>query len=323
MDADGKFEVWLERGGNYSASIQERRNGAGVTLGRSVAFENRDEEVEIDLPSVRLRGRVREGAAAPSSNVTVTATQLLADPAGYVFARAESDGRFVLEGLSPGTWEAIAESSGARSEPVTISVGESDVENIELDVEPVRKTKIRIVDTTGVPIRDAFVSVEVPRADAMSPRPQIRTTNEHGVAEFRLTAALQTTPVNIVVATLDVHLSCDVRRLDADQTIPIEPAAGVVRLTGREWASMGSVQPWLVSSRGCAVPLLGTRLERESSGESAIVFPRLAAGSWTYVETHTPAEVAAVLTGKASALRALTRFEVTPGAIARVRLPSQ
>ena len=85
----------------------------------------------------------------------------------------------------------------------------------------------------------------------------------------------------------------------------------------------GGVQTWLVSSNGCSVPFLGTRREPDGGGAEAIVFPRLPAGRWSYVETRTPEETAAILTGRASRLTAIETFTVAAGATTRVESPAR
>lgn len=318
---DGTFQVLLEGNGQYSARVQEK-SGGGITLSRYVTFEDADDEARIELPTGRVRGRVVDSAGSPLAGVAVSGAQQLSEPTGIVGARTGGDGRFVLESVAPGTWDLVAETDRGRSEPATVSVGESVVEGVVLVLEPTRKVTVRVVDTTGVPVRDVFVGVDLLKRGSFQPTPQVRLTNAEGTAEFRLSPSQQETPTNVVVSTMDLRISCALRLLDGEQTISIPPSFGELRLVGGEMPVSRGAQRWLVSASGCAVPFLGTRIERESTGESSLVFPRLASGAWRYVETRTADELLALLAGRGAALPTIATVTVTPASVTRVNLSS-
>ncbi|HEY0157421.1 MAG TPA: carboxypeptidase regulatory-like domain-containing protein [Thermoanaerobaculia bacterium] len=315
--ADGTFQVLLDGEGFYSVRMQES-TGGGVMLGRWVAFENPEKEIEIELPEGRITGRVVESSGAPVPNVLVTATQQLSSPTGGVFARNTADGRFALESVSSGNWELVVESDAGRSDPLVVAFDEGQLEGVALLLEPIQTIRIRATDVTGGPVPGAFIAAEFPGAHA--PRSDVRTTDAQGLATFRVTRPEQATPVNLAVITADMRLSCVLRRLDGDQTIVVPQAAGEVRLIGRDWRVREGVRNWLMSSTGCAVPFMATRDERETDGTSAKVFPRLAAGTWSVVETHGAEQHAAVMTGRASRLLPMKTFNVQPGRTTRVLL---
>jgi hypothetical protein len=75
-----------------------------------------------------------------------------------------------------------------------------------------------------------------------------------------------------------------------------------------------------LSSNGCAVPFIGTRVDRDGAGETVVTFEHLATGSWAYVETHDAQEAYALLTGK-TRLIALSKFEIATGRTTEIRLP--
>lgn len=319
--ADGTFLVLLEDAGEYTARVQE--SSGGVSLNHYVAFTDPEKEVAIELPMRRITGRVVDSTGAPVSDAMVSATQQIADPGGEASARNTSDGRFVLRSVATGTWAIVASTKSGQSEPAVVSVDVSDVDDVTLLLEPIQIVKVRLTDITGAPVREAFVFAEFPQPGSLKSKSDVRSTGPDGAAEFRLSAAQQTSPANLVFATFDVRISCALRRLDADQSITLAPSFGELRLIGREWEKMRGVQSWLLSSNGCAVPFLGTSRERDITGETAIVFPRLASGTWSYLEIRTPEELAFVLTGRARTLNAIRTFTVESGKVTRVALPRE
>ena len=315
VGADGMFQVLLDGQGEYSVRVQEP-DGGGASLSRYVSFADPDDEVAIELPSGRIAGRVIDSTGAPVSGAVVSASQQLSEHAGAAYARNTPDGQFVLNNIESGTWELVAETKNGRGDPVAVSVDRDDLEDVTLIVEPVRTVHIRLTDITGALVREAFVSVETPQTGSLNWKSDIRSTGSDGIAEFRVSAARQSTPHNLIVATLDLRIACALRSMDADQSVILPPAFGELQLSGREWERSAAEKRFLLSQTGCAVPFLATRREGD-----AIVFPKLAAGTWSYVEIRTPQELALLLTGGAPALRVIQTFTVEPGKITRVALP--
>jgi len=318
---DGQFQVLLEGKGQYAVSVQDSGHRS-VKLGRYVIFEDPDDEIEIELPTGReIRGRVVDSTGSPVEGVSVGATQQIAEPAGAVGVRSSADGRFVLDGVVPGRWKLTAESKNERSEPVILAVGESDLDGITLVVDPVQTIKIRVVDLTGAPLPMVNVTIEFLTPGAEQPQLYGNLTGGRGEVEIRLSPAQQTIPTSVVSHTApDGRLSCEMRRLDSDQTIQISPHGGEVRLIARRWVRKAGANNWLVSSSGCAVPFYA-KVEQESDGQQAMVFRRLATGTWTYVETHNAQELAAVLTGRGLSLPSIKTFVVQSGKTTRVAVP--
>jgi hypothetical protein len=297
--ADGTFLALLQSEGDYSFSLQEG-NRATVRLDRYIHFGRLEDEVVIELPDHHVRGRVIDGAGNAVAGAGVSVASELTDPSGLAGSRSTPGGEFDIANVS--------------SEPVIVSVSGGDVDGVTLVLDPIRTVRVRVVDVTGAPVRDAILDAEFQGQSI------VHSTNGDGVAEFRLTQKQQATPVSLVIATLDLRLSCRLTRLDADQTVQLPSAFGQLRLSGGRPGHNGR---WLLSSGGCSVPFLGTHLQRENNGESSIVFPQLAAGTWSYVETRSPEEHAAVIEGRGSTLPALATFAVRSGNAVRVSLPER
>jgi hypothetical protein len=318
LAADGTFQVLLENPGSYTVFVQKKPEGAAATLDDPVSFEEPDREVRIELPEGRILGRVIDLTGASVKDVFVSATRQTAEPRATAGARGNADGRFVVDFLSPGQWAVTAESKNARSEPVMITAGGSDVEDVTLIVDPINEIVVRILDQNGVPIRDASVLAEFVPPRASESKVQASFTGGDGTLQFRLAPWQQMTPANLVIRTRDGRLSCALRRLDADQTVSVPAAAGELRLVAPQWTGGPHDQGWLVSSEGCAVPFYAIS-EPEGTGETAMVFRRLAPGRWTYVRTRQLGELSAVLTGRGASLPAIRTFTVDAGKTTRIR----
>ncbi len=321
LGRDGGFQVLLEGKGQYAVSVQDSGRRS-VRLGHHVTFDDPDDEVEIELPTGReIRGRVVDSAGTPVAGVGVSAEQQMVQPAGVIGVQSSANGEFVLDGVGSGRWELQAHSKNERSEPMIVAVGEGDLEGITLVVDPVQTVKVRVVDLTGAPLPMVNVTVEFLALGATKPQFYGNLTRARGEVELRLSRLQQATPTSIVTHTApDGRLSCEMRRLDSDQTIRIAPHAGSVRLIAPRWMRKAGADNWLVSSTGCAVPFYA-RVEQESHGQEAMVFRRLAAGTWTYVETHNVQELSAVLTGRGTSLPSITTFVVHSGKTTKVAVP--
>jgi hypothetical protein len=321
---DGTFDVLLDGGGDYAVTVQEP-SGAMTKLNRYVRFGKVDDEVTIELPAGKIEGRVVDAAGNPLSGIGVSASQQLTDdPAGLAGARSGADGTFVLQGIASGTWEVIARTPDGQSEPKTVSFDSSDVSGLTLVYDPTQTIAIRVLDRTGAPLRDAWVTVELPPLPAtVRSRSQLRTTNAQGTAEVQLTRADQSHPTNVIIVTPDMRLSCAMLTLDSNQSITIPAAFGEVRLIRREWRTVAGVEPRLVAPTGCSVAFLGAHSEPDPGGGSAMVMMPMSAGPWRYVEVHGPQQLAALLTGQADRFPALETFSVDPRQVTKVAVPNE
>jgi len=318
LAADGTFQVLLEKPGSYTVFVQKLPSGSSTRHDHPVAFEDANEEVAIELPTGRILGQVIDSTGAPVRDVFVSATRLTAEPRASAGARVPADGRFILDFVSPGRWEVVAESKNARSESVMITAGDGDLEDVTLILDPIEEIAVRVVDQSGAPIREASVLAEFLPPGASEPKVQVAFSRGDRLSTlFRLAPWQQTMPTNLVIRTPDGRLACAIRKLDADQTVAIPAATGELRLIAPQWSGGPHDQGWLVSSEGCAVGFYAIS-EPEGVGETAKVFRKLSAGRWTYVRTRHPRELAAVLTGRGASLPAIRTFDVQPGRTTRV-----
>ncbi|HJQ39563.1 MAG TPA: carboxypeptidase-like regulatory domain-containing protein, partial [Thermoanaerobaculia bacterium] len=203
--ADGTFLVLLEGEGDYTFFLQERSGGT-VRLDRYIHFGRSEDEVVIELPDHHVRGRVIDGAGNAVAGASVAVTSELTEPSALAGSRSKPGGEFEIANVSSGTWSAVAETSAGRSEPVIVSVSGGDVDGLTLVLDPIRTVRVRVVDVTGAPVRDAILAAE------FQEQPIVHMTNGEGVAEFRLRQKEQATPVSLVIAVLDLRLSCRLTR---------------------------------------------------------------------------------------------------------------
>ena len=318
-NADGEFEVFLERPGEYRVRVQGPGRNS-MALGRYVEFDDSGEEVPIELPAGRIRGRVVDSAGNPIAGIVAAAARQGVQPYADVSAITAPNGRFELDGVTSGTWSASAGSDTARSRVSMVAVDQGDVEGITLVAELLQTVTLRVVDSYGAPLRGVEVEFDVPAPGRPVDAPYRRfITPDSGEVKVPLLQSEQTAPVNLILNAADGRLACDVRTLNADQTIAMTPHTGTARLIVRQKGRKQGGRPWLIASSGCAVPFR-THSDWEKTGEPVMVFPRLAAGQWAYVESHSPAELAAVFTGRGLSLPAIATFRVEAGKTTRVPL---
>jgi carboxypeptidase family protein len=315
LDADGNFHVLLDGPGNYSVSVQTR-NHDSIALGKYVEFADSDDSVAIELPVGRMSGRVVDPTGAPVAGAGVTAKLQVAEPVAEVSSVNTKEGRFTLEGVTPGTWEVYAESKNERSEPTMVSVDDDDVDGITLVVDPTDPVTVRVVGPGGEPLRDVVVQTEFPRI-GREPKSYFGRTRDNGEVKFRLVHSEQSQPTNLVVATSDGRLSCETRTLNSDQTIAITSYTGEVHMAMSPSFTKQGSRNWLISPTGCAVPFI-VRPQTDGTGAEVRVFRGLVPGEWTYVQAHSSEEIAAVLTGRGSSLASIRTFVVEAGRTTRI-----
>lgn len=319
IDRDGRFVVLLEQKGEYSVVVQDAQKRT-VTPSRHFAFDDPASEVDIELPAGRITGRVIDPSRAGIRGVVVTATLENAEPPGAAAALTRDDGTFDLEGVTAGSWKVVAESATARSRPELITAHYATSEGVTLVLEDTANVKLTILDPNGARAELVNVSAEFWPHDGSSPVYAGGLTRAGGEVELRLSPWQQTVPVNVVIRSVrDRVMTCDVRRLDGDQFFHLPPAAGELRLISPGLTAPPGGRNWLISSSGCAVSFYVVR-QREPDGREAVIFPALAAGTWSLVQTRTPAELRAVITGRGAALPARSTFTVEPGKTTRIEL---
>nr|MDQ3282074.1 carboxypeptidase-like regulatory domain-containing protein [Acidobacteriota bacterium] len=318
LDAEGEFRVLLASPGEYVATVQDAEKHM-VKLRDRVRFSDASTRVEITLPLGTIAGRVVDSAGVPVAGVFVNAREQAQDGGGESSARAAADGSFVVKSTYAGKWELVAESTRQRSEPEVVFASDGAVEGVTLVVDDTRVVNIEVVDSTGTLMRFASVDAEFAVAGSAQPQTFGMRTGRDGRVTLRLTDAQRAAPANLVVRDLPGGvLSCELRRLNADQTVRVPALTGELRLIAPRWIATVA-RNWLVSASGCAVPFFA-HVERERSGGEAMVFARLRTGTWRYVQTRAPEELRLVLTGRGQLLPAIATFTVDPLKTTRVNV---
>lgn len=210
---------------------------------------------------------------------------------------------------------------GGRSQPVNAGLKADDdqIQNVRLVLEPTTLARIRVRDDRGHTLPQTYVMLAF-LSDSL-----VRSTDASGIAEFQLTTAQKAAPVNVVLTDIRSSLACARVLLDGEREVRMPSSGGEARLVrAGAWKMLPQdTRPWLVSSEGCAVPFLGVRHESAGEGQSVAVFPNLAVGRWTYVETYSDGEAQALLSGAAMNRQFGPTFTVEAGKRTGVRVDAE
>jgi protocatechuate 3,4-dioxygenase beta subunit len=153
ISSDGTYTAAGLSIGDYTVRV----NGPGVSFYQTKYTAAVSGTFDVDIHGALLRGRVVDArTGAPLADARVVMTRMPATPA----ATTDSDGRFALDALPDGSYEArvTREQYAAASQPVVISNGSTP--EIEVRMEQAPAVTIRVTDsTTGAPV-DASVAIQ-------------------------------------------------------------------------------------------------------------------------------------------------------------------
>jgi large repetitive protein len=173
-DPSGAYRVEGIAPGTYTASVSASQ-GMGERIVRRPVRIDGAASLDVDLPLASLRGVVVDGATKqPLANVLVGVFPVGEPEGRFVRATTDSNGRFFVEGLEPGTWDlkvrrtgyrealesAVATEAGGDAGTIALTRGEG----LELRVAdgvygiPLRFASVRAKDGTGASV----LSIRVP-----------------------------------------------------------------------------------------------------------------------------------------------------------------
>lgn len=159
---DGGFEILGVPPGEYlpTTRVGELVSVAGGPLRIG---ENRVDELVLAATSFTVKGRLEPPVPATLSLHRV----LPLAPSERVLSRhlPANDGRFAIEGVPSGTWRLAATSDDGRVATLDLRVGDEDVSDLALALEPANGLHGAITGPDGTPVSgiDVIVTPEAPR----------------------------------------------------------------------------------------------------------------------------------------------------------------
>jgi hypothetical protein len=326
---DGTFTLPLERGGTYSATIQDRAGTLHATVAQ-VRFDDPAQLVEIRVPEGIIAGSVVDSQERPAAKAVIEAEQAIeSPPAGdaklgdlnSVSHRVMSDvaGAFKLDGLSAGSWVLSARLDDNRSDPVAVDLVEAlPRDGVKLVLAEHAKISGHLVAASGEPVAGARIAVAYPPAsDFPAPRYAMVLTDAQGAYEVEVLASPDSM-VNLGVAAPGLPVTTFWRPLSAGALeLQMAPAGGAVELD----LATGSWQefpPDLLVLMAADGSFIGSHSAGASPTASSLALTSLAAGRWSLVRVDSLASELALVLGAGRNLAVLGSFDVQPGQLVKV-----
>ena len=162
-DAEGRYQVGLDKAGPYQVMVQVGGRFAGS--GNPMTIQVPDQPAvtqDIVVPGNGVAGRVIDGEGKPVSGAIVRARREGGEESSLFGSMdsSEPDGAWRIDGLEPGTYRITASASGYKNtERYPITVGADDAPGVELRLERGRSFRGRVVDPMDRPMSRAMVLV--------------------------------------------------------------------------------------------------------------------------------------------------------------------
>jgi hypothetical protein len=161
-DAEGAFTAAFPTPGTWHPSIYLGPTGADMRLAPVEIESSHDDELVLEVPAGRIRGRVLAPDGRPARGVV----RVRRDGRMAAQGQTDDDGRFDLFGLVPGSFDIEGETSDAFAGPIPIEVtGERAVE-IDLRTASSREVTGSVVTADGAAASGAVVRVFDPATRA-------------------------------------------------------------------------------------------------------------------------------------------------------------
>ncbi len=249
-DDSGNYEIGLDHGGSYLASVgvgDPGKAGGRATVKLAVP-EQADVAEDIVLPPDLISGRISGRDGKGIAGATVTAVRDAGgpvDPARQSTAQTDADGAYRLEGIDPGTYRVTARAVGYRpgeAYPVTVS---DDAPSPEIDLSLDRGWVLqgKLVDPQQRGIPNGMVVVALPGQAESGILPSI-TDSTGG---FRITSPVDGAVAVSVIASgwAPAHLD-EVQPPAGDESQPVVLRAGPggslrIRVTGKDGQPVAGV----------------------------------------------------------------------------------
>ena len=201
-DAGGMFLLQGLYPGRYeiSARAEHWRALSVVTANLDLGVQARDVVIMVE-PAAAVRGRFTiQGSDGSCDYATLrllpgdSAARPKPDVRSIVpivpayFGRGRPDGTILVKGVASGRYRVEADCAERvlREGPSIVTVGDTDVVGLEWRFDPGQQLNVRTVDTSGNPISDVVLSLDVVRSnDGMNEAVQGGTSNPQGRYEFK------------------------------------------------------------------------------------------------------------------------------------------
>jgi hypothetical protein len=168
-DKDGKFEAEVDRG-TYTLIATRDMLTSSLADGRGQRIYLREGETRELLITVRPGGAIRGTVVAAEGGAPVPAAQLMT--LNGLNAIADADGKFMIQGLSPGRHMLVAVADGMARKAVEVSIEPDATEEVEASLGPGYCVRGTVRDEAGEPVPGANVlaSADGERLDEMTIR---------------------------------------------------------------------------------------------------------------------------------------------------------
>lgn len=184
-DADGKYQIGLDKAGTYMAMVS-LTGGGFFGGGRSaVSIEVPDQPnpvVDITMKAASISGHVTNGDGKPVSGAVVTAAPLggsSTDRPRGLQDMSDPDGKYEIGGLTAGSYKLTVAAGGYRNAevPQVAIANDDDTPSVDVKLDSGRTARGRVIDAGGNGISGAMV-MAAPAGTVSTGRDALPTTSD-------------------------------------------------------------------------------------------------------------------------------------------------